>query len=120
MERPGTSSRAGIVSRLLGDPAACFAARVRGLQVAVVVMTLIFAIGTMFRGPGHSTFFDVYLYYGILCGSALLSFSRWHLVRDRERGAWLALAIGMSVWTAGEAFWTVAYADASNPPAVSL
>jgi diguanylate cyclase (GGDEF)-like protein len=118
MKASRTPTRPGFL-RDLGNPVLTFAPRVLALQWAVIAMAAVFVVGTLFRPPGHNSFFDVYLYFGMLVGASVLALARWHLVRDNERTAWLTLGIGMVCWLSGEAFWTVAYGPSENPPSFS-
>lgn len=108
-----------LAARLLA-PSTTFSPRLRGLQVAVAVMAAVFIVGTLFRDPGHNTFFDGWLYYGLLVGSAALAFGRWYFVRDNERRAWQMMGIAISCWTAGEIMWTLLYGASENPPTISV
>jgi diguanylate cyclase (GGDEF)-like protein len=119
MKAPRTPQRPGLLGNL-GNPGPTFTPRVFLLQAAVVVMTVAFVVGTLFRPAGHNTFFDVYLYFALLVGACALTFARWHLVRDNERNAWLTLGIGMVCWILGESVWSLAYGPSENPPTFSV
>lgn len=97
-----------------------FRSRMLPVQIAVAVTTIAFAVSTFVRDPGHNPLFDIWMYYGMLIGGAALAFGRWALIRDRERNAWLVIGLGMAIWIAGEAYWTVLYGGSESPPAFSL
>src|SRR5258706_10795032 len=72
--------------------------------------------------PGESSqsdFFNNWLYEGLLLGAAALCFARAKLVR-RERAAWILIGLGLSVWTAGEIYYAVAFASAETVPIPSF
>ncbi len=69
-------------------------------------------------GDGYSTFFDGYLYNGLVLAGALLCVARAVCVRE-SRAAWLTLGLGLAAWCAGEIVWTLTIADLDEIPVPS-
>ena len=68
-----------------------------------------------FGGEGLDGFFNSWVYDGLIFASAAACL--WRAAADeRERGAWLFLGLGLSLWLAGELYWTFFLADLESPP----
>src|SRR5919106_3182110 len=70
-------------------------------------------------GADVHALFNTWLYNGLLVLAAAACFARV-LTRHHERGAWLALAIGITSWTLGDIHYTVAYSGTETPPFPSI
>jgi len=57
-------------------------------------------------GASADGFFETYVYSGLIAAAAAFCLARARLV-ERERGAWLALGIGLGCWAAGEATYSI-------------
>src|SRR5256885_10899574 len=89
--------------------AICFAA-----LVALVVHAL-----TGFGSGGVDSFFNDWVYDGLVLVSALSCLVRAARVRER-RAAWLVLGLGLLCWTASEGYNSVYLAHLKDPPYPSL
>jgi two-component system cell cycle response regulator len=63
--------------------------------------------------------FDNWIYYGLLLGAAGACLARG-VLGDGERGAWLALGIGVVSWTAGDLYWILFLRDDATVPFPSI
>src|SRR3954451_15271529 len=88
------------------------------LLIAAVGLHVVRA-ATGFGGHGADDFFAQWLYDAIVAAAAGACLLRAALVRV-DRGAWLALGIGLTAWTAGEIYWSLAFTNDSTPPYPSL
>jgi two-component system cell cycle response regulator len=94
----------------------------QGLARAIAAVGLgVFALHALvpFGGAGTQRFFDHWLYNGLLIASVLGCLLRAALVR-RNRLAWSVLTAGVALWTAGDIYWSVAFAGLDEPPFPSL
>jgi two-component system, cell cycle response regulator len=88
--------------------------------VAVVGLAAFVAhAATQAGGPSLDFFFNAWVYNGLLLLAAAACLVRVAVERA-ERGAWLALGIGIAAWTAGDIHYTVAYSGNGTPPFPSL
>ena len=69
--------------------------------------------------PGLDSFFDDYVYTGLIVTAGVICVTRGIAVRE-ERAAWLVMGAGLTAWAAGEITWTVLVADDPNPPYPSV
>jgi two-component system, cell cycle response regulator len=69
--------------------------------------------------PSLNGFFDNWVYNGLIVAAALFCLARAALV-PFERGAWLGLGIALSMWSAGEIYYSVVLANQAEPPYPSL
>ena len=92
---------------------------IRACQLLAFVGLAVFTSHTLVRFGGRAGdhAFDDVLYNGLILLAALICLLRVVWSR-RERGAWLALSIGLSSWAAGELSFTFLYSNA--PPTPSL
>jgi two-component system, cell cycle response regulator len=72
-----------------------------------------------FGGAGVDEFFNTWVYDGLLLGGVTLCFARVLLVR-RERSVWAVMGLGLTIWTAGEIYYSLALAGAETVPIPSL
>ena len=100
----------------------------RAVRAAVTAAWLVLAaaLGTLAAHEagamgGHSldTFFFVWDYDAILVLAAALTAVRALMVRQ-ERWAWASLATALSLWAAGEIYWSIVLRGEQNPPFPSL
>jgi two-component system, cell cycle response regulator len=82
---------------------------------------LAYAVDSFFHlgGDTSADFFGVWYYDGLLLGAAAACFARALLVR-RERGVWMLMGLGLTFWTAGEIYYSIAFAGSENVPIPSL
>ena len=91
---------------------------VQGVSFLALVLFAVhggFGIG----GRGLDSFFNDWVYDGLLVVSAASCAARAVLVRE-QRAAWAVLAGGLTLWTAGEIYTTVVLSHMDNPPYPSL
>ncbi len=88
---------------------------------ALVLGFLAFALhaATGFGGPAAETFFGIWIYDALMLGAAASCLVRAVIVR-RERLAWLLLGAGLMAWTAGEIYFSAAFAGSESVPIPSL
>jgi diguanylate cyclase (GGDEF)-like protein len=79
---------------------------IAGLALVALVLHSAGGLG----GDSTHTFFNTWVYDGLIVGSALACLVRAALVRV-ERVAWVALGLAVAAWAAGEIYYTVALAD---------
>ena len=65
-------------------------------------------------GSGSDSFFDVYVYNAVLVASAAVCLLRGVTVAS-ERWAWIAFGLGLSLWAAGDVYWTASVAADPTP-----
>jgi diguanylate cyclase (GGDEF)-like protein len=82
-----------------------------GLALAALVVHAAGGLG----GHASDSFFDKWVYDGIIVGSAVACLARAALVRV-ERVAWLALGLAVAAWAGGEIYYSVALADVGIQP----
>src|SRR5436305_14284684 len=94
---------------------------VRVVQTGAFAALAAFALHAVLRFGGHGldTFFNAWVYNGLIVVSAAGCLTRAILVRQ-ERGAWLALALGLVAWSAAEILSTVWINKLSDPPYPSI
>jgi diguanylate cyclase (GGDEF)-like protein len=90
------------------------------LCVAAAGMALhgAYAIGGLGK-PGLSSLFDTWVYNGVFLVAAVACVLRGVLVRN-ERVPWLLIASGLSVWLAGDCYWTFHLSKLEEIPYPSL
>src|SRR3954463_2845271 len=102
------------------EHAAGTARRSRLLQVmqwvvsAGAVVYLVSTLPGVRPGGGYSTLLDAWLGNAVLFGAMALCLARGILIRA-ERAAWLALGIGIGLWTAGRVDYLAAHAHGRVP-----
>jgi two-component system cell cycle response regulator len=99
---------------------------VAALGLAAYAVQAIFAVcgsgsGAVFDACGTAAddIFEIYVYNALIAIAAALCLIRAATVA-RERGAWLALGLGLVAWAAGEAAYSILYGDALEPPMPSV
>jgi two-component system cell cycle response regulator len=63
--------------------------------------------------------FDTWVYDGLLLGAAGACFARARLV-ENERAAWIVMGLGLTVWSSGEIYYSLAFSGAQSVPIPSL
>jgi two-component system cell cycle response regulator len=93
----------------------------RAAQVAALCLLLAHIAHTAFDvgDPSLSSFFDNWVYNGLIVGAALFCLGRAVLVQP-ERRAWLSLGIALSLWAAGEIYYSAVLANDAAPPYPSI
>ncbi len=89
------------------------------LALALALATLAAHEAGALGGRSLNDFFYVWDYDGILALAAALTAVRALVVRS-ERWAWASLATALSLWAAGEIYWSVVLRGEQNPPFPSL
>jgi len=92
--------------------------RAAGALLGVLVITLVLHDGGLLGGAGLDAFFNVWVYTGIelvVCGLVLTR----ALTVAAERKAWLALAIGIGFYTAGDLYYTLFLENSASIPTPS-
>ena len=94
---------------------------VRGIQVIAFALLIAFALhtGTGLGGDRLSSFFNDWVYNGLIVVSAIGCLVRAALVKP-ERGAWMMLGIGIAFWAAAEILATVWLNHLAEPPYPSI
>ncbi|MDX6698377.1 MAG: hypothetical protein QOE65_1774 [Solirubrobacteraceae bacterium] len=70
-------------------------------------------------GGGWDTFFSQWVYDGVMFGAAALCLARAAIV-PADRGAWLAIGLGVLSYFAGEVYWSLRLTGLADPPYPSL
>jgi diguanylate cyclase (GGDEF)-like protein len=70
---------------------------------------------TTFCGASADNFFETYVYNALIFAAAGLCLVRAAVVRA-ERAAWFVLGLGLLSWAAGEAYYSIFYANDLDPP----
>jgi two-component system cell cycle response regulator len=93
----------------------------RAVQAAAIAGLGAYALQstTAFCGEGANDFFETYVYNGLIFVAAALCIVRAATVKS-ERLAWSVLGAGVFAWAAGEAYYSIFYADLSVPPLPSV
>ncbi|HUC00827.1 MAG TPA: diguanylate cyclase [Solirubrobacterales bacterium] len=88
---------------------------------ALVLGFLAFVLhaATGFGGSAAETFFGIWDYDSLMLGAAASCLARAAIVR-RERLAWGLLGAGLLAWTAGEIYYSAAFAGSESVPIPSL
>jgi two-component system, cell cycle response regulator len=88
---------------------------------ALILGWLAFSLhaATGFGGSIAETLFGIWVYDALMLGAAVSCLVRAAIVR-RERLAWGLLGAGLVFWTAGEIFYSAAFAGAESVPIPSL
>jgi diguanylate cyclase (GGDEF)-like protein len=89
-----------------------------GAVAVGVAAHAVFAIGGVGK-PRLDTFFNDWLYQGVMSGAALACLLRGVLIR-RERAAWLLVGGGISLWAVGDAYWIFHLSKLEEIPYPSL
>ena len=80
---------------------------VRTLHVATTVAVVVYLASTIFRThPSTITFYDGWVGNFAYFGCAALTAIRALTVRDRQRAAWAAMAVALTLFAAGNLVWT--------------
>jgi two-component system, cell cycle response regulator len=87
------------------------------LSLAFLAFALHAAVG--FGGTSSDTFFESWVYDGLMLGAAASCFARALLV-ERERSAWAVIGLGLAVWTSGEIYYSLAFSAGQVVPIPSL
>ena len=88
------------------------------LWLAFAVYFLHPAVGL--GGKGLDSFFNDWLYNGLLVLAALACFARGLLRRDSQRAAWLLVGVALSAWATGDIYYSVALEHLSSIPFPSI
>lgn len=72
-----------------------------------------------FGGTEVDSIFNTWVYDGLMLGAAALCLARALLVK-RERSVWAVVAFGLTIWTAGEIYYSLAFAGAETVPIPSV
>jgi diguanylate cyclase (GGDEF)-like protein len=88
---------------------------------ALILGWLAFSLhaATGFGGSAAETLFGTWVYDALMLGAAASCLVRAAIVR-RERLAWVLLGAGLVTWTAGEIFYSAAFAGSETVPIPSL
>jgi diguanylate cyclase len=96
-------------------PRAARAVRVGGVLLVVSVLAIALH-GDGLAGPtGLDSLFSGWLYYAAEVGAAALVLTR-ALAIQRERFAWLLLAVGIAGFAAGDIYYALAFEHTAHPP----
>ena len=88
------------------------------LWLAFAVYVLHPAVGL--GGKGLDSFFNDWLYNGLLVLAALACFARGLLRRDSQRAAWLLVGVALTAWATGDIYYSVALEHLSSIPFPSI
>jgi len=93
----------------------------RAIWLFVLVGLVVLAAhdGGALGGPSLNSLVNDWLTNALLMALAGLTFARAMMLRA-ERGVWIAMALALAFWTAGELYYTLAIEYAKNPPSPSL
>jgi two-component system cell cycle response regulator len=85
---------------------------------ALLVLGLAVHAAHAFAGPGDGALDHViasWVYTGVMwVGSAMCLLAA--VTRQRERGAWALIGLGLLLWSGGDLVWTLWLGDLENPP----
>ena len=91
-----------------------------GTRIVLLLGTCAFVVHSLVPDTGRvASFFDNWLYDGLIYLAALLCAARALLV-ERNRSGWLALALAIGVWAIGDTYYTQVLGNDPNPPAPSI
>jgi diguanylate cyclase (GGDEF)-like protein len=94
--------------------------RVLATRIILAVGTLAYVVHTLVPDTGWvARFSDNWLYDALVFLAAGLCASRARLV-ERNRSGWLALAVALALWGAGDTYYTHVFGNDPNPPAPSI
>jgi len=96
-----------------------YALRVGGALLALAFLAFFLHVAFGFGGAADSDLFNVWIYDALILGAVVSCLARAILVR-RERLAWALLGIGLLAWTAGEIYYSVAFAGSESVPIPSF
>jgi cytochrome bd-type quinol oxidase subunit 2 len=100
------------------SPAARRTVRAAGILTGVLAVALgLHDLGTL-GGPQLDEFFNVWVYTGIEVLVCVLVLTRAFTIRQ-DRGAWLALGIGIAFYTAGDIYYALVLENAASVPTPS-
>jgi diguanylate cyclase (GGDEF)-like protein len=89
-------------------------------RILLVLGTLVFVAHTVTPDTGWvARFCDNWLYDALIFLAAGLCGARALLV-ERNRSGWLALAVALTAWGAGDTYYTHVFGNDPNPPAPSI
>ncbi|MFC3993324.1 diguanylate cyclase [Actinoplanes siamensis] len=83
----------------------------------MVALTVVYEIQafTSFGGPDVTEFFARWIYDLFLVGPCVIMLARC-VLRAEERAAWIALTAGLTSWTIGQVYYSVAIYPSDDPP----
>ena len=97
--------------------------RLRIALVALVAVWVAYAVLTVTGAMGTTDVFGTALeglmYAGLLLGAGLLCLARASRERE-ERGVWMAFGAGLTLWSFGDIWWMVFFAEAAEVPYPSV
>jgi uncharacterized membrane protein (DUF106 family) len=102
-------------------PSPVFAAP-RALPLAWAVLVALAAaegVHQVFGVWGPGALFDDWIHDSVITAAALLCIAR-ALYERVERGAWLAIGLGLLSWAVGEVLWSALYSGQVDPPYPSV
>ena len=91
---------------------------VRAVQALLAVAVVAYAVQGVIN-EGGSTLWETWVYPGLILAAGALCVTRAARVRV-DRIAWSLLALGMLLWVAGEAWYSLFLADIEEPPIPSV
>ena len=112
------TSHVELVDAPVKGRARLFASVIAGVAAAALAALMLHATAGL-GGPGSDAMFSNWVYNGVIAAGAVLCLLRAASTRE-QRGAWLALGLGILFWSAGEIYYSIALADALEPPYPSL
>jgi diguanylate cyclase (GGDEF)-like protein len=89
------------------------------VAAAVVWIAFVAHLGPGLGGEDLNTFFDSWVYNGLILAAAASCLLRAALHRE-ERVAWFVMGVGMLAWTAGEVYWALVLVNQEEVPIPSL
>jgi diguanylate cyclase (GGDEF)-like protein len=90
------------------------------LEIVLALGWFVFLLHTVGAfGDSSATFFDVWLYGGLLAAAAIVCLLR-AVTSPEERVAWSLMAGAIAAWTAGDMYWSLVLADLTVVPSPSL
>jgi len=93
--------------------------RCAGGALVLGFLAFVLHAATGFGGSAAETFFGIWDYDALMLGAAASCLARAAIVR-RERLAWGLLGAGLLTWTAGEIYYSAAFAGSESVPIPSL
>src|SRR5262245_9152961 len=97
------------------SPRARLLLRCAGAALIVGFLAFVLHAATGFGGAAADTFFGIWDYDALMLGAAASCLARAAIVR-RERLVWSLLGAGLLAWTAGEIYYSAAFAGAESVP----
>jgi diguanylate cyclase (GGDEF)-like protein len=97
--------------------------RLRGAFAALCAIWVVYAVLTITHAMGtrevFGTSLEGLLYAALLVGAGVLCLTRAFVERD-EREVWLAFGAGLTLWSLGDVWWLVFFAEAAEVPYPSV